>query len=150
MLPEPKDRVLYLGTHERTLDAKNRVAIPAPWSDDEGRELHIFARPGGEYLVAMPREELELQEQRIQAAAISESEKRDAKRNFFGAVRSAIPDKQGRVILNEDQCRAAGLTGDVVFVGSKSRFEIWAKDRYAERATATYENFKKVADLIGL
>lgn len=147
---EPLRRVHYLGTHERTLDAKNRVAVPAPWMDDQVEELHVIAPPHGDYLLVMPRREMDLQEERIRTAKLSEMEKRDAIRSFFGGVKSVTPDKQGRVLLHDDQCKAVGLTDEVVFVGSKSRFEIWAKDRYATRAAATHENFKNVADLIGL
>ena len=39
-------KTLYSGTFERSMDAKKRVAVPAPWlSKDEGEIFHVIPHP---------------------------------------------------------------------------------------------------------
>jgi MraZ protein len=39
------------------------------------------------------------------------------------------PDKQGRITLTEEQCRLAGISKDVAFVGAGEHAELWAPER---------------------
>ncbi len=142
---------LYSGTFERSMDAKKRVAVPASWlSQGEGEVFHVIPHPTEGYLMVMPPAEFDRWEQRFQDAPLSAAEKRMAIRQFYSEAHAVTTDKQGRVVLNEKHCERAGLTGEIVFVGGRSRFEIWSASRHAEAQAGQADTYKRVADAIGL
>lgn len=147
---EPSHAVLYAGTFSRTLDAKKRVAIPSAWVSGEGQEFHVVPHPVEKFLMVMGREELALWEQRFQQMPLSPAEKRIAIRRFYGAARTVTTDKQGRIVLPEEHCESAALNGEVVFIGARSRFEIWSHAEYSATTAKDEEIYKRAADAVGL
>ncbi len=144
-------KTLYSGTFERSLDAKKRVAVPAPWlSRAEGEIFHIIPHPLESYLMVMPSEEFDRWEQRIQESQATATEKRMAIRKFYSEAHTATTDKQGRILLSDKHCDRAELAGEVVFVGGRSRFEIWSRERYAANDGGHSDAYKRVAGAIGL
>jgi len=142
---------LFSGTFERSVDAKKRVAVPASWvSQEEGEAFHVVPHPTEGYLMVMPTLEFDRWEQRIQESDLTPSEKRMAIRKFYSEAHTATTDKQGRILLTEKHCERAGLTNEAVFVGGRSRFEIWSKERYAAADAAGSDAYQRVADAIGL
>jgi DNA-binding transcriptional regulator/RsmH inhibitor MraZ len=71
-------------------------------------------------------------------------------RKFYSEAHTATTDRQGRILLSEKHCDRAGLSGEVVFAGGRSRFEIWSRDRRAAVEAGHSEAYKRVADAIGL
>jgi len=142
---------LYSGTFERSMDAKKRVAVPAPWlSKDEGEIFHVIPHPAERYLMVMPLEEFDRWEQRIQESQATAAEKRMAIRKFYSEAHTATTDKQGRILLSDKHCERGELAGEVVFVGGRSRFEIWSRERYAAVDAGHSDAYKHVAGAIGL
>jgi len=142
---------IYSGTFERSLDAKNRVAIPSAWVSGEGEEYHVVPHPNEGQLMVMGHEELSRWEQRFQDSPIlSPAQKRTAIREFYGEAHTVTSDKQGRILLNEKHCTRAGLKGEVVFIGERSRFEIWSKDRYEATRQSSFATFQQAAEAVGL
>lgn len=141
----------YSGTFERSVDAKKRVAVPASWlSKEEGEIFHVIPHPLEDYLMVMPPEEFDLWEQRIQESDLSAGEKRKAIRKFYSEAHGVSTDKQGRILLNEKHCERAGLQSEAVFIGGRSRFEIWSKDRHTAAESEETEAYKRAAASIGL
>jgi MraZ protein len=149
----PKDSQLsisYAGTFERSLDAKNRVTIPAAWLNGGPDAFHAIPTPSGDYLIVMPPEEFDSIEGRIQESGKSPAECRKAIRQFYGQARAVSTDAQGRILLPEEQCEAIKLKGEIVLVGGRSRFEIWNTKRWAAVSAEESKTFHQVAELIGL
>lgn len=132
------------------MDAKNRVTIPSDWLS--GEEQRFFAIPDTrqEFLVVMPPEEFDKIEGRIQASTFTAQEKRVAIRQFYSDAHAVTTDKQGRMLLPDEHCKRTGLSGEVMIVGSRSRFEIWNSDRWNEATGKQVPIYQKIADLIGL
>ncbi len=141
---------IYAGAFERSMDAKNRVTIPSEWLREEGFGFHTIPSAHDEFLVVMPPAEFDQIEARIQASDAPAMEKRQAIRQFYGSARAVTTDKQGRILLPEEHCKRTGLSGDVVMVGSRSRFEIWSAARWTEATQAEAPVYQKLADMIGL
>ncbi len=150
MASESKSGVIYAGTFERSMDAKNRVTIPSEWLRAEGAAFHTIPSANGEFLVVMPPEEFGEIESRIQASEAAATDKRMAIRQFYGAARLVTTDKQGRILLPDEHCKRAGLGGEVVMLGSRSRFEIWSTTNWSNAAAAEAPIYQRVADMIGL
>jgi MraZ protein len=151
MHEELKANTVYSGTFERSMDAKNRLTIPAKWLSSAGEnEFQSIPNPKNEFLILMPPEEFASIERRIEATSRTPMEKRKAIRQFYGLAQSVSVDKQGRVLLPDDHCRKVGLSTDVVLIGSKSRFEIWNRDRWLQTQQIDLAVYEAVAEEIGL
>ena len=150
MAQETKAPMSYWGTFERSLDPKKRVAVPSAWVEREGQELLVVPHPYEGYLLVMERAELERWEQKFLESKLPPAQQRQAIRKFYASVRQVATDKQGRILLPAEHCDWAGLNNDVVFLGARSRFEIWAKDRYQAMNSAAEDPYRRAAEEIGL
>jgi len=71
-------------------------------------------------------------------------------RQFYSRAKRVTIDKQGRLLLNEEQCKQAGLRSDTMLAGSRDRFEIWSPENWAKFLKAQSPSFEEVAKEIGL
>jgi MraZ protein len=142
--------ISYAGTFERSMDAKNRVTIPAAWLNGGPDEFHAIPHPTGDFLMVMPPEEFDSIETSIKQSGIPSDIQRKAIRQFYSQARAVGADSNGRVLLPEEQCTALKLEGDIVLVGGRSRFEIWNAKRWAAVSAAESASYREVAEMIGL
>lgn len=125
-------RVMFVGAHERQLDDKGRVALPATYRAHLGEHCYLvkgtdkcvevipseaFEQFGRELIAKVERGDLTLNRQRALASS---------------AVMAAV-DRQGRVNVDEKlrAYAALALESQVVVAGNLTRLEIWSPERYA-------------------
>jgi MraZ protein len=142
--------ISYAGTFERSMDAKNRVTIPASWLNGGPDDFHAIPHPSGDFLMVMPPEEFDSIEASIKLSGEPATEQRKAIRHFYSQARAVGADSNGRILLPEEQCDSLMLKGDIVLVGGRSRFEIWNAKRWAAVSAAESESYLKIAEKIGL
>lgn len=142
--------IVYAGTFERVMDAKHRVTIPGAWLGKGVNEFHVIPSPLGECLIVMPPEEFNAIEDRINQSSASPAERRKAIRQFYSQARAISADGQGRLLFPDEHCSQMKLKGEVVLVGSRSRFEIWSSQQWSVVAKEEHAAFRDVAALIGL
>ena len=99
----------------------------------------------------MREEELGKWEQKFQESAkLNPQQKRLAIRAFYASARAVSTDKQGRILRPEAHCEWAQLDGDVVFIGSPGRMEIWSVQNYQANEPADRAALQAAADESGL
>ena len=123
---------MFVGAHERQLDDKGRVALPATYRSHLGEHCYLvkgtdkcvevipmeaFEQFGRELIAKVERGDLTLNRQRAMASS---------------AVLVAL-DKQGRVNVDEKLREYADLAleSQVVVTGNLTKLEIWSPERYA-------------------
>ena len=123
---------MFVGAHERQLDDKGRVALPATYRAHLGEHCYLvkgtdkcvevipseaFEQFGRELIAKVERGDLTLNRQRAMASS---------------AVLVSL-DKQGRVNVDEKLREYADLALDsqVVVTGNLTKLEIWSPERYA-------------------
>ena len=123
---------MFVGAHERQLDDKGRVALPATYRAHLGEHCYLvkgtdkcvevipseaFEQFGRELIAKVDRGELSLNRQRAMASS---------------AVLVTL-DRQGRVNIDEKLRAYAdiNLESQVVVAGNLVKLEIWSPDRYA-------------------
>jgi len=124
--------MMFVGAHERQLDDKGRVALPATYRAHLGEHCYLvkgtdkcvevipsemFEQFGRELIAKVDRGELSLNRQRSMASS---------------AVLVTL-DRQGRVNIDEKLRAYAdiNLESQVVVAGNLVKLEIWSPDRYA-------------------
>jgi len=124
--------MMFVGAHERQLDDKGRVALPATYRAHLGEHCYLvkgtdkcvevipseaFEQFGRELIAKVDRGELSLNRQRAMASS---------------AVLVTL-DRQGRVNIDEKLRAYAdiNLESQVVVAGNLVKLEIWSPDRYA-------------------
>jgi MraZ protein len=123
---------MFVGAHERQLDDKGRVALPATYRAHLGEHCYLvkgtdkcvevipseaFEQFGRELIAKVERGDLTLNRQRAMASS---------------AVLVSL-DKQGRVNVDEKLREYADLAleSQVVVTGNLTKLEIWSPERYA-------------------
>lgn len=126
---------IYAGTFERSVDVKNRVTIPAEWKVEEGGALFVVPQSKRKFLIGMSPEEFNSVEEQIGQTSLSRAEQRKMIRHFYSSARMVTTDKQGRILLPDEHCKAVGLGNAAVLLGGGKRFEIWSADAWAKVET---------------
>jgi MraZ protein len=127
----PSAQPIFTGEFRHAMDAKNRVTIPSRWRRGEADEF--FAIPnlkGGFMMVMSPGEFTRLAEKVEHDQSVKPEERIKFLRQFASRAQHVIGDKQGRIVLPDEQCKLLNLRSEVVLVGSYSRFEIWDPEKW--------------------
>jgi len=135
---------VFSGTHPHKVEPRGRVSIPADFRrvlrDAEATEVflvpqlrderaHMFFTERGlrSYIRTFDDMDLDAEQQR----AIDEV--------ITGEARSLAIDDLGRIVIPEECRISIGVTGECVFVGGGSYFEMWEPVAHAEHRRAQRE-----------
>lgn len=125
--------MLFNSTYYHSLDAKNRVFIPAKFRDALGEEFVVF-KGSEKCLYVYTNEGFE----KLSEQFLSLND-RKVQRAFFSQSCVVSVDKQGRVTLPADFIEHAELKKDTAIIGAGSRIEIWATENYKLDVEPLYE-----------
>ncbi len=122
----------FSGTFDYTLDAKNRLTVPARMRNSLTESV-VLSRGTEKCVSLWPQRDFEL----FVAGALVNTRpldpKRDAiKRYFFSNSFPTELDSAGRVMLPAALMGHGELTKEVVVNGMDDRIEIWDRQRWAE------------------
>ena len=118
---------MLIGEYQHTIDAKNRVIVPAKFREDLGSLFYITKGLDG-CLFVLSRKGWEQLQAKIDAMPLSKS--RGLQRFFFAGAAEAEPDKQGRILIPQNWREYAELEKDVTFIGTSTRAEIWSTEKW--------------------
>ena len=123
--------VLFVGTHERQLDDKGRLALPASFRTHLGERCYLVA--GEDQCVkVVPSDEFESMaadlKERVRTGEIT----RQYQRAVAASATPVTIDKQGRVNVEEKLRAFAGLATEakVIVTGNFDVVEIWSPERF--------------------
>ena len=136
---------MFYGTHEHTIDDKNRLTMPAKFRD--GLRGGVVLVRGIDHTVDVyPRESWEVSVAQITALDSLTREAREMKRFVFAGATVTEIDKQGRVLVPPDLARHAGLDKDVAVVGVHDHIEIWNRPEWGDHVSAIEGSVGDVAE----
>lgn len=133
--------MLFVGWHELTIDAKQRLAVPSdvrsqlPAGDGQTQPLYAVIQEGPTlslYTVAG----FEKRSEQLESSPRPAQEVLEYEQMFYALASRVELDKQGRVRLPERLLRIAGLDRDVVMIGVKDHLQI--HDRAAWEAKVAH------------
>jgi MraZ protein len=137
---------MLLGTHEHTIDDKNRLTLPAKYREafkdgivvTRGLDGCLFAyrRPDWNRLV----------ESRFSPLDPLSPETRRLERFFYSGAAEAELDKQGRVMIPAQLIEHAKLGREVVVAGVNDRLEIWDRASWRKELAEVEGSAEDVAE----
>jgi MraZ protein len=139
----------FRGHFEYSLDAKNRLNIPAKFraSFSDGLVLARWLDPC--IAIFTPAGFDHFNESFIGDMHPLSPERRRLTRFFSGGSFDAELDSAGRVTLNAQLLEHAGVTREVVVVGSGDHLEVWDRARFADDQTDLPDQVARYAESLG-
>lgn len=125
----------FVGNHTVKTDAKNRIAIPAPFrkllaaSEENGFVLQkdIFQN----CLVLYPLSEWKVQVERLRASLNPYNSKHKRfKSQFFRDTAEVTLDSGGRILLPKRLMQLVNISKEIEVAGADATIEIWSKSEY--------------------
>jgi len=141
--------MLLTGTFSRSIDQKQRVAIPKRLRDALGSPQggDLYVAPGTDGSLAIYTEESFGQlADRLTGASPTQREVREFTRLFYGSAQRVELDRQGRIRIPAELAERAALEGEVVLVGVRDHLELWAVDRWKSYLNEKQSHFDEIAE----
>jgi MraZ protein len=141
--------VAFRGHFEYSLDAKNRLTIPAKFraSFSDGLVLAKWLDPC--VAIFTPAGFESFQDSFLPEMHPLSENRRKLTRFFSGGSYDVDLDSAGRVTLNAELLKHARITKDAVVVGSGDHLEVWDGASYAADQTDLPAQVAEIAESVG-
>jgi transcriptional regulator MraZ len=139
------------GTFERSLDDKNRIAVPKTLRDEFSADgvTQLFVAPQQDKSLSVyAPAEFEAIAERIAAKSTNQVEVLRYKRFFYSTAEKVELDGQGRIRIPDRLAEFAQLKRDVVLLGVQDHAEIWDKrvwTEFQEQHAARFDEMAQAA-----
>ena len=120
---------MFIGEYRYTLDPKKRLAIPAKFRKELGKEV-IITRGLDNCLVIYSLKEWQTMSDKLGKLPASQLEARGFARIMLAGAMAVKLDKLGRILIPEYLKRYAFLKKNVVICGLYNRLEIWDAQKW--------------------
>ena len=123
----------FTGTFHHTIDSKGRLIFPSRLRE-ELEENKVMLMPSPDPCIEVwSGDAWRAYEDRLIGQQKRDESKRDVIRELFSNGHADKVDGQGRISTTPELRGHAGITRDVVILGSGDHAEIWNPERLAER-----------------
>ena len=142
--------MLLTGSFERTVDERNRIAVPKRIRDFLlGQSAAIYLAPGTDGSLSLYSETAfaRLADQ-LGNASPTAHDVRSFSRLFYAQAERMEIDKQGRIRIPNELASFASIHKEVVLIGVGDHLEIWDKaqwERYLEEKQSSYDKLAESA-----
>ena len=145
------EQPIFAGEFRHSMDAKNRVTIPSRWRRGEIDEFFAIPNLEGGFLMVMPPGEFKRLAEKVEHdESLAPAERRRFIRQFSSRAQNVSSDKQGRIVLPDEQCKLLNLRSEVVLVGNYSRFEIWSPESWQRTMEEDAPTFSYLLGRVGI
>lgn len=132
MAGKDRTRIVFVGEYDRSVDGNGRLALPSAFRDHLGTSCYLTHHPDGAISIT-PKESFDADAQLL-LDAVSAGDRPESALRTFAANSSIVSiDKQGRITLDDQARRHAGInpSTNVRLVGNLKNLAIWRPSRYA-------------------
>ena len=124
----------FAGFVEHALDDKGRLIVPARFRERLGTGFVLTVAQPDPCLALYPMATWNVFCNHLQTAPRKDEQFRRMVRHLFAHTEEVACDAQGRLVIPGPLRSYAGIERDVISVGTLTRVEVWAKERYARHA----------------
>jgi MraZ protein len=139
---------VFTGAHRARVDDKGRLAIPAGFRKQLPEGSYVSVSQDN-VLAIYPPDLWEALAQELRSP-LPGPDQRALARTLYSVSTSFEPDGQGRVSLQTEQRRLAGIEAQstVMVIGTGSRVEIWPEARWDSYSADAQGRFTEFADRV--
>lgn len=137
------------GTFPRSLDDKQRIAIPKRLREAlvTAERQYLYVAPGTDGSLALYTEEaFAALAARLAEASPTGGDVRAFTRLFYARAQQVEVDSQGRTRIPAELAQMAGLTKEVVLLGVLDHLEIWDKARWEQYLAGKEPQYDQIAE----
>ena len=141
--------MLLTGTFARSVDEKQRVAIPKRLRDAlEQPDLKaLYITPGTDGSISIYTEEgLARLIERLAVSSPAQQEVRAFSRLFYAQAERVELDSQGRIRIPAELARQANLGKEAVLLGVQDHMELWDKSRWEAYFNQQLPRYDEIAE----
>jgi MraZ protein len=139
----------FRGHYEHSLDAKNRLSIPARFRAAFSGGVVLAKDPEPCVAVWTPETHETIIERALGGLNPMGAEYRKLSRFYQGNSFEVELDAAGRVTLPPPLLSHAGVGRDVVVVGVGDHLEVWARDRWSSQQESLDSQIEEVTEQLG-
>ncbi|OGZ32755.1 MAG: cell division/cell wall cluster transcriptional repressor MraZ [Candidatus Niyogibacteria bacterium RIFCSPLOWO2_12_FULL_41_13] len=139
---------MLIGEFKHTLDNKNRVALPAKFRKEIGKEA-VITESQDKCLSLYPLKEWEKVAENLSKLPVGQAVNRSFTRSFLAGARNVEIDNLGRILIPDKLKQYAGLSQDVIIIGIYKRIEIWNEKNWEEYKKKTEGESEILAEKLG-
>jgi MraZ protein len=135
----------FFGRFEHTIDDKGRLTLPAKFRAAFEKGGYLTQGLDGCLALWTP-EEFEAQTAAMQERAAQSQADRNLVRLWASSSADLVVDRQGRVSIPGRLRQFAGLTDDVLVLGTIDRVELWDPGRWEEKVVPEEQRLTEGTD----
>ncbi len=139
-----EEKPMLYGTYEHTVDAKNRMFVPAKFKEALGASFKVTYNDFNKCILVYSNEEWEKYEKKISELPSLQFE--DFIRTIYSNTVDVQLDAQGRIVIPQFLKDKVGIEKNVLVMGLGNRLEIWSQSVYAEKQQSVDMN--KIKELM--
>lgn len=136
------------GTHARSLDSKQRVAIPRRFRDElaRGEPAEVYIAPESDRTLGLFAGDVFRQRaERLENLSGPPGHVKNYMRLYYSQAEQVEIDSQGRIRIPERLVTFAGLLQEVVLLGVYDHVEIWDQSAWEEFLASHGAEFDRLA-----
>ncbi len=147
---------MFLGEYNCSIDSKNRMAIPSvirKTIESDGDDPTLYISKGFEQCLSLyPKKQFdEMVIDKLKTLPGTSQKVRSYKRMLFSGYNALDGwDKQGRIVIPQNQKEYAGLGKEVIVIGSMDLFEIWDAENWRKFKEDNENSFVELSEEITL
>lgn len=140
------------GRHVLTIDQKNRLSIPASIRaeldpKEDGQKFYLLPGSVSNRTLRLYSESNFERYVQEEIASMPRGRKRDEfNASFYSMIEKLEVDKQGRVVLPQENLRRAGLGREVVLAAAGDHFILWNRAEYTAKVDSVWEDPMKLIE----
>lgn len=141
-------RMSLTGTYHRTLDEKQRLAVPKRLRSDlcDSQNPVLYVAPETEQALALySTREFQRRAESVVHTLPQHTTLRNYHRLYYSQAEQVELDSQGRIRLPDRLVAFAGLDQEIVMLGVHDRVEIWDRGRWQQFLEAHASGFDNLA-----
>lgn len=142
---------VFVNTYEHSLDAKKRLTIPSVWRETVGVPSQLLVLPGvnDKCLCVYPAREITRRMESLRNLSIADAKGRKLARTLASRSDLVPWDSAGRIRIKDDLLNFAGITKDVVLVGTFDGFELWEPKLWKQASIIEQADLGEAAQYVG-
>lgn len=139
---------MFIGEYTHSIDQKKRLAIPAKFRKDLGKEA-IVTRGLDGCLWLYPMREWEVMADKLGKLPIGQAQARGFARAMLAGASEVELDRLGRILIPDHLKQYASLQKNVIVTGLYNRIELWDEGKWRSYRSKAEKEVEKMAGELG-